>query len=893
MPRVSVIMPVYNMADMPVLKAAVDSIKNQTLKDWELIICDDASTDQTLRAVLKAAGEDTRIKILRSWKNRGAGYARNACIRVSTGSYLALMDADDISHPKRLERQLHFLEQHPEYAFVGCNVKMIDHQGVWGERRLEAKPTKESFLCTLPFVHPSVMIRKEVMEEMHGYAQTRQMQRTEDYDLLMRVYARGYKGYNLQEILYAYREDAKSYRKRKYGYRMDECRVRYMRFRDMGILQGNFRYVLKPLIVGMIPGYFMRMIKKRRFGTKQLLKRKNKKCSSGGLRKSMSEIKIFVTHTPNRKEIMVENPLFYHVAGGSDFQTEALTEGLLADHTGENISCKNKAYCELTTQYWAWKNVDADYYGFCHYRRYFSFAPEKMPRADCGCLIYPYLNQKTQEILCMDEKKIRQRVENYDFLIAEGIPVRSLWAKTVYEHYKKASGLNSEDLELFLRILVKKYPFLRTAAQDYMNGKVFYPCNMFLMRKELFVKYSQMLFKVLEEFERQSDTSVYSREGYRTPGHLGERFAGIFFEYLKRKGGYRLGELQMALIEHTEAEAQICIRTQEIPVVLSADQQYVPILFTCLKSLTDCTEIRRNYHIYILHTDICTEDMQVIQRELTRSHIQIDFVDAGYWTADLQLKAKEHITKETFYRFLIPDLFKDCQKVIYLDSDLIIRRDIAQLYDLPLGESLLAAALDADFIGQYNGANPDTKYYCDKILKLKNPYAYLQAGVLVFNIEKFRQRIHVHELFRMAEHRDYRYSDQDILNIVCAGRIKQLDMAWNVQMDSKHGRYDIIRCAPAVILEEYEQARKNPFIIHYSGDSKPWKNPREDFAKEFWQIARKTPYYEELLYGMGSQEIGNTLSGKIVVAVKQTAKKLLPQGSRIRLAAGRLYWMCK
>lgn len=88
----------------------------------------------------------------------------------------------------------------------------------------------------------------------------------------------------------------------------------------------------------------------------------------------MSDIKIFVTHTPNRDTMRVNNSLLYNVIAGSDFQTKEVPEGVYQDNQGDNISSLNKSYCELTTQYWAWKNMQADYYGFCHYRRFFSFS---------------------------------------------------------------------------------------------------------------------------------------------------------------------------------------------------------------------------------------------------------------------------------------------------------------------------------------------------------------------------------------------------------------------------------------------------------------------------------------------------------------------------------------
>ena len=81
----------------------------------------------------------------------------------------------------------------------------------------------------------------------------------------------------------------------------------------------------------------------------------------------MSSIKIFVTHISNREDAVINNSLLVDVIAGADYQTKPIPETWVTDNTGDNISKKNKSYCELSTQYWAWKNIDADYYGFCHY----------------------------------------------------------------------------------------------------------------------------------------------------------------------------------------------------------------------------------------------------------------------------------------------------------------------------------------------------------------------------------------------------------------------------------------------------------------------------------------------------------------------------------------------
>lgn len=269
MPQVSVIMPVYNMArESDFLQAAVDSIKRQTYQDWELLICDDGSTDGTLQILRSLARTDARIRVLYGLKNRKAGWARNACIRAAKGRYLAVMDADDLADSKRLAIQVEFLDRHPEYAFVGSSARMMDSRGIWGLRSVEEQPDAKAFLYTLPFVHPSIMLRAQAVRAVHGYGQTPDVYRVEDYEFLMRLYAHGYRGYNLQMPLLYYREDACAYQRRRYRYRITECRVRYRGFRSLGILRGNMRYVIKPLAAGLIPARLMRMVRAKRFAVR-------------------------------------------------------------------------------------------------------------------------------------------------------------------------------------------------------------------------------------------------------------------------------------------------------------------------------------------------------------------------------------------------------------------------------------------------------------------------------------------------------------------------------------------------------------------------------------------------------------------------------------------------
>ena len=152
----------------------------------------------------------------------------------------------------------------------------------------------------------------------------------------------------------------------------------------------------------------------------------------------MDNVKIYVTHTPNKATKKIEGSLFYNVIAGSEFQTEEVPQGFFLDNQGDNISARNKSYCELTTQYWAWKNQEADYYGFCHYRRIFNFNSSLLPESSWGNVEYDYLTESVSKELGLDEQNIRDCISGYDFLIAKGVSADSMNAKTIYNQYELA-----------------------------------------------------------------------------------------------------------------------------------------------------------------------------------------------------------------------------------------------------------------------------------------------------------------------------------------------------------------------------------------------------------------------------------------------------------------------
>ena len=269
--EVSVIMAVYNLEQRDILELSIKSILNQTMENIEFIICDDASTDNTYSIIKDLTKNDNRVKLLKSMVNRKAGGARNMCLQYAQGKYIAIMDADDFSTRDRLEKQVKFLEEHQSFGFVGSkggyfNKTIGDciEKSYW----FKTTPIKKDFLFSLPFVHASIMFRKEVLDKCQGYNSSILAQRAEDYDMLIRIYELGYIGANINEKLYYIREDTNTFKRRKYRFRFIEAIVKLRGFYQLGLMPIGFIYAMKPLLVGLIPLSILKKMSERYYKTK-------------------------------------------------------------------------------------------------------------------------------------------------------------------------------------------------------------------------------------------------------------------------------------------------------------------------------------------------------------------------------------------------------------------------------------------------------------------------------------------------------------------------------------------------------------------------------------------------------------------------------------------------
>lgn len=210
LPLISVLMPVYNAARF--LQSAIESILNQSEKRFELIIIDDGSTDDSVKII--QSFNDNRIVYIKNPQNIGIVRSLNYGMSIAKGKYIARMDGDDIALPLRFEKQLDLLENNLDIGICGTNAITIDALGnkkrLWFyESNKDIVEMAPVFVC--PFLHPTIMIRRNILESIHGY--TSGMEPSEDFECWIRILS-DVKGTNLQEPLLYYRIDAGSFSER-------------------------------------------------------------------------------------------------------------------------------------------------------------------------------------------------------------------------------------------------------------------------------------------------------------------------------------------------------------------------------------------------------------------------------------------------------------------------------------------------------------------------------------------------------------------------------------------------------------------------------------------------------------------------------------------------------
>jgi lipopolysaccharide biosynthesis glycosyltransferase len=284
-----------------------------------------------------------------------------------------------------------------------------------------------------------------------------------------------------------------------------------------------------------------------------------------------------------------------------------------------------------------------------------------------------------------------------------------------------------------------------------------------------------------------------------------------------------------------------------MPVVFSADNYFVPYMAALIQSIMDNARQPCRYRFFVLHRGISAENRELLRTQVASAPPQkagggeapsfsVDFIDVSAHIKGYRFPT-HFLPVESYFRLLIPYLF-EYEKVIYLDSDMICNADLAELYAVDPGTKLLAACRD-DFLAGDRGRGHALS------IGLNSHRDYFNAGMLLINRERFSRSIAMEQLLGLAVSRDWRFCDQDVLNVVCAGQTLILNMEWNAMVTMRNEDQ-----FPPSLRQEYRRSRADPKITHFAGP-KPWDrrfsfgfNPVAGKAhlELFLRYAARTPF---------------------------------------------------
>lgn len=267
-------------------------------------------------------------------------------------------------------------------------------------------------------------------------------------------------------------------------------------------------------------------------------------------------------------------------------------------------------------------------------------------------------------------------------------------------------------------------------------------------------------------------------------------------------------------------------KRKQIPIFFAVDDAYTPFLAVAIQSMLDHSKKENQYVIKVLYTDISDENQMKIKK-YERENVSIEFVDLNYYIDKVKdkLYTRDYYSKTTYFRLFIPELYPQYDKAIYLDSDITILTDIADLYNIDIGNNLVAGAPD-DVIQNIE----IFQEYAEKVVGVRSYKNYFNAGILLMNLDELRKfKFQEKFMYLLGTVKFSVAQDQDYLNRLCKGRVKLFDNTWNRMPIGK----DIID-------------RNELHLIHYNLAFKPWHFEDILYKEYFWEAAQKTEYFEQI-----------------------------------------------
>lgn len=538
-----------------------------------------------------------------------------------------------------------------------------------------------------------------------------------------------------------------------------------------------------------------------------------------------------------------------------------LHKNTIGDDTGENISNKNRSYCELSALFWLWKNRKSDYMGLCHYRRYLAL-DVKFPQVkyghsehDNGCIKIKDLTKENFDKIGYDDNYFNC-IKDYDAIFMKPITLPAQ-IKNNYHAMQLCPDYHvMEDVDLMISIIKQKYPQMEAAVNKYMfNSRKEYLYNCFIMKYDLFENFCSWLFDVLFECESKIDISNYSIRQARVIGLLAERLVGIWITWLNLQNKYKIKETPLCYFENTDIDNEIqpAFSENNIAIASNFNDGYAPVFDVFLHSAIEHFSDEYNYDILVLSGDISSRNKAILLETIkNKNNVKLRFINPEKYLEELNLEVlhKDVYTIDLYYRVIIPQLLNNYSKILVVDADMIATENLANLYNEDITDYLAAGVIDTVHQGLMKVVDPKVRKYTDTVLKLKNPYLYINTGVLLFNAEKYRNTYSLEYLknFIKEKMNVVDIYEQDMLNMLLNDNLKFVEHKWNFYTITNNWVKACIENATASDYKAYINSYQKGGIIHYANIPKPWQDPNSDCAEYWWKYAKKSIHYEGFIY---------------------------------------------
>ena len=261
-----------------------------------------------------------------------------------------------------------------------------------------------------------------------------------------------------------------------------------------------------------------------------------------------------------------------------------------------------------------------------------------------------------------------------------------------------------------------------------------------------------------------------------------------------------------------------------VNLFFACDDAYVPFLSVTLTSIYEHRNPDRCYMIRVLHTGMGTDAQARLKTQLEAPNFTVAFENICHHVKAFaqRLHTRDYYSCSTYYRLFIPELYPELSKALYLDCDLVLQEDVAQLYDLSLGDDLVGAVPDGIV-----GSVEEFKLYVQNRRDMVRAEDYFNAGVLLMNLDAMRRWNFADRFLELLERVTFKVGqDQDYLNVLCRGRVRYLGHEWNAMPTGVNVR--------------------KPKLIHYNMDAKPWRRDGVKYEKEFWDCAATSGFGGEI-----------------------------------------------